>query len=99
MLFENNARIANRYFRKPLGVLREGANADVIVCDYNPLTPMDAGNANAHILFGMNGFSVTDTIVAGKVLMRDRVIADVDEGALMAESRRLAASLWKRING
>jgi putative selenium metabolism protein SsnA len=99
MLFDNNARIANRYFRKPLGILREGAAADVIVCDYDPLTPMDAGNVNSHILFGMNGYSVTDTIVAGRIIMRNRVIADVDEEALMAESRRLAASLWKRVNG
>ena len=99
MLFENNAKIANRYFKKPLGVLKEGAAADVIVCDYDPPTPMDGGNANAHILFGMNGLNVTDTVADGKILMRDRMIAGVDEGAIMGECRRLAAELWRRING
>ena len=99
MLFENNAKIANRYFRTPLGILKEGAAADVIVCDYDPMTPMDGGNVNSHILFGMNGLSVTDTVVGGKILMREREITGVDEGAVMAESRRLAAELWQKING
>ncbi|KAI4448229.1 5'-deoxyadenosine deaminase [Eubacterium plexicaudatum ASF492] len=40
MLFENNARIANRYFKTPLGVLKEGAAADVIVVDYDPPTQL-----------------------------------------------------------
>lgn len=62
MLFEGNARIANRYFKKPLGVLKEGAAADVIVTDYIPLTPMNADNVNGHILFGMTGRSVVTTV-------------------------------------
>ena len=41
MLFENNAVIAGRYFKAPLGVLKEGAAADVIVVDYNPPTHLD----------------------------------------------------------
>ena len=97
MLFANNAEIAGRYFQKPLGILKEGAVADVIICDYDPLTPMDESNINPHILFGMNGLSVTDTIIDGKILMRDRQIPAVDEGKLMQESRVLAAELWRRI--
>ena len=99
MLFDHNAKIANRYFKTPLGVLKEGAAADVIVCDYDPLTPMDGGNVNSHILFGMNGLCVTDTVVGGKVLMREREITGVDEAGVMAESRRLAAELWRKVNG
>ena len=41
MLFENNAKIAGRYFDQKLGVLKEGAAADVIIVNYNPLTPMN----------------------------------------------------------
>ena len=47
MLFEGNPQIANRYFKKQLGVLKEGAAADVIVTDYIPLTPMDAATSTA----------------------------------------------------
>src|SRR5699024_1774613 len=71
MLFTNNAKIANRYFKKKLGVLEKGAAADVIVTDYIPLTPMDASNINSHILFGMTGRSVVTTVCNGKVLMKD----------------------------
>lgn len=99
MLFENNAKIANRYFKKPLGVLKEGAAADVIVTDYNPLTPMHAGNVNGHILFGMTGRSVVTTIANGKVLMKDRVLTTIDEEKVMADCRQAAAALAKSING
>ena len=99
MLFENNAKIANRYFKKPLGILKEGAAADVIVTDYNPLTPMHAGNVNGHILFGMTGRSVVTTIANGKVLMKDRVLTTIDEQKVMADCRQAAAQLAKSING
>ena len=99
MLFEHNAAMAGRFLKAPVGVLRPGAYADVIVTDYDPLTPMDGANANSHILFGMNGRSVTHTICNGKVLMRERVLTGIDEWALMAECRASAQRLWTSING
>ena len=97
MLFTNNVKIAARYFDGELGVLKAGANADVIVTDYNPLTPLHAGNANGHILFGMNGRNVVTTIAAGKVLMKDRVVTVADEEAVFAKAREVSAALWKRL--
>lgn len=99
MLFEGNAKIAGRYFKKPLGVLKEGAAADVIVTDYVPLTPMHAGNVNSHILFGMTGRSVVTTVANGKVLMKDRVLVNIDEEKVWADCRQAAAELAKSING
>ena len=99
MLFENNPRIAGRFFKKPLGVLKAGAYADVIVTDYDPLTPMNGGNANGHILFGMNGRSVVTTVCNGKVLMKDRKVLVADEKLVMQECRKSAAKLWQSING
>lgn len=99
MLFEGNAKIANRYFEKQLGVLKEGAAADVIVTDYNPRTPMNAGNINGHILFGMTGKSVVTTICNGKVLMKDREMVGIDEEKVLAEVREESQKLWNRING
>ena len=99
MLFEGNAKIANRYFKKQLGVLKEGAAADVIVTDYYPLTPMNAGNVNGHILFGMTGRSVVTTVCNGKVLMKDRELIGIDEEKVMAEVRAEAHKLERSING
>ena len=99
MLFENNALIANRYFKAPLGVLKEGAAADVIVVDYDPPTQLDASNINSHILFGMTGRDVVTTIGNGKVLMKDREIKVADTREVMAKCREESAKLWKSING
>lgn len=98
MLFEGNAKIANRYFKKPLGVLKEGAAADVIVTDYIPLTPMTKDNCNSHILFGMTGRSVVTTVANGKVLMKDRILTAMDEEKVMADCRQAAAELARSIN-
>ena len=99
MLFTNNAKIANRYFKKKRGVLEKGAAADVIVTDYIPLTPMDASNINSHILFGMTGRSVVTTVCNGKVLMKDRVLVGIDEEKILADCRQEARNLAKSING
>ena len=99
MLFEGNAKIANRYFKKELGVLKPGAAADVIVTDYIPRTPMNGDNVNSHILFGMNGRSVVTTICNGKVLMKDRELVGIDEEKAMADVREEAKKLWASING
>ncbi len=99
MLFENNAAIANRYFKTPLGVLKEGAAADVIVVDYDPPTQLDETNINGHILFGMTGRDVVTTVGNGKVLMQDREVKVADVKEVMAKCREESAKLWKSING
>lgn len=98
MLFKGNALIAGRYFKKPLGVLKKGASADVIVLEYNPLTPMNGSNCNSHILFGMNGRNTITTIANGKILMKDRVLTELDEEKIMADCRKEASILERTIN-
>ena len=98
MLFKHNATIAGRYFKKKLGVLEAGAAADVIIADYIEPTPLNENNINGHILFGMNGRSVITTIANGKVLMKDRVLQEIDEEAAMAHIREGAEKLWNSIN-
>ena len=99
MLFEGNAKIAGRYFKKPLGVLKEGAAADVIVTDYIPRTPMTKDNVNSHILFGMTGRSVVTTVCNGKILMKDRELIGIDEENVLYEVRKEAEKLAHSING
>ena len=99
MLFENNAKIAARYFDDPLGVLKPGAAADMIVMDYKPFTPFSADNIDGHILFGMAGRQCETTMCAGKLLMRDRVLVGIDEEAINARTLEVSRALWKRLNG
>jgi putative selenium metabolism protein SsnA len=97
MLFKNNRNIAKTYFGKPVGVLEEGAYADLIIIDYNPHTPMTEANINSHILFGMTGRSVDTTIVNGKVLMKERKLLAIDEEEIFSHSREVAEKLWRRV--
>ncbi|QLY80419.1 putative aminohydrolase SsnA [Clostridium intestinale] len=97
MAFDNNKKISSKYFNKEVGTLKEGAYGDVIIVDYNPLTPLNENNINGHIIFGMSGRCVTDTIINGKVVMRNRVINKVDEEKIFSKSRELAQKLWERI--
>ena len=99
MLFEGNRKIANRYFERPLGIIKEGAAADIVVADYNPLTPLTAANINSHMLFGLNGSKIITTMINGKVLMKDRELLYIDEAKVMADCREQAEVLRKSING
>lgn len=98
MLFENNAKIANRYFKTPLGKLKSGAAADIIIIDYNNLTELNENNINGHILFGMNGGLVNTTICNGNILMRNRKLTKIDEEAAYSKIREESSKLWKKIN-
>lgn len=97
MLFQNNAEICARYFEKPMGVIKEGAYADVIVVDYVPHTPLNENNIAGHTIFGLMGRCVDSTMINGKFVMKDRVMQTVDEQAVLAKSREQAADFWKRV--
>ena len=96
MLFVNNKKITERFIDGEVGILKEGALADVIIVDYNPPTPINEGNINGHLLFGINGRFVDTTIVNGKVVMEGRQLLHIDEERMMARSRELASAVWKR---
>ena len=98
MLFYNNRQMANRYFDIPLGIIKEGAAADIIVADYDPLTPMCADNLTGHMVFGMSGSRVVSTMIDGVFRMKDRELIGIDEAKEMAECREEARKLWDSIN-
>jgi len=97
-LFFNNPKIAGRSFGLPLGELREGCPGDVVIIDYDPPTPLEAGNSFGHMVFGMSQAAVDTTIVGGRVLMENkRLTLDLDEPRINARARELAKKLWKRL--
>ena len=97
MALKNNAALANVFFpNAPLGILTQGAYADLILVDYHPTTPLTGGNIPWHILFGFEVSMVTATICAGKILMQDRKLLFLDEAEITARCRELAAGTWQR---
>ena len=96
-LLFNNAKIANRYWEPRVGVLKEGYAADIILMDYYPPTPFDAGTFLGHLVFGLSQSFVDTTVAGGKVLMEGkRLKIDLDEEEVAAKASRLAKKLWER---
>jgi putative selenium metabolism protein SsnA len=97
MLFENNKKIMERFIKGKVGTLAKDHYADIIIVDYKGPTPVNADTINSHILFGVTGRHVDTTIINGRIVMRDRILINIDEEALLAKSRELAQKLWDRI--
>lgn len=101
--FRRNARIMEAVFSPfspdfaPVGELNVGAAADLVLLDYYPPTPMSAGNFPWHLIFGIDAQHVNSTMVAGRWLMRNRVLLTVDEERIHARARELAGAVWKRM--
>lgn len=93
----NNRKLVRAFFPEAaVGIIEAGAFADLILVDYHPTTPLSAGNLPWHMLFGFHESMITTTIASGVVLMKDRKILVLDEEAITARSRELAAKAWER---
>ncbi|MCX7681332.1 MAG: putative aminohydrolase SsnA [Anaerolineae bacterium] len=98
LAYENNAGLVRLFWPDlRLGELAPGAAADLVFLDYHPTTPLTAGNLPWHILFGVEASMITATVCAGRVLMWNRQLLTLDEEAITARSRELAAQVWERI--
>ena len=98
MLFQNNAKMVERYISRPIGVLKPGALADVAVFDYAPFTPFSDANVDGHMIFGFQGRMCTHTMINGKLLYKDRKLVACDEAAVTERIYAAADRLWRELN-
>ncbi len=80
------------------GSLEAGKRADLILMDLTPLhnSPRfrrDADNVYAQIVYAAKSTDVTDVMVNGRWLMRDRQLLTLDEAALLAEAQKIAEKI------
>ncbi|GMV33273.1 MAG: hypothetical protein AMXMBFR60_11020 [Chloroflexota bacterium] len=80
------------------GSLEVGKRADLILVDTNPLhnTPRfkrDPHNAYTQLVYASKSTDVTDVMVNGKWLMRDRQLLTINEKELIAQARELAVKI------
>ncbi len=97
MAFRNNSAILAKQWDVPLGMLKPGAYADLIIVDYWAPTPIDDNNWRSHVTMGVTGGMVNSTMVNGRFLMRHRELVAIDEREIAAKSRKLARELWKKV--
>jgi putative selenium metabolism protein SsnA len=94
--FVQPARLASRRFGLRLGEIAEGAQADLMVLDYDPPTPLNSGNFLGHWLFGLSSAPVWGTWVAGDCVFLKGQVAGIDSCDLKVRCRTAAKKLWER---
>ncbi len=93
MAFTNNQRLAKNIFGYEVGVLRPGAAADFLILDYDPPTPLCAGNVLSHMTSGFSGH-VQTVVSDGEAVVRQHRCTRVDEKEIFAKCRAEAQQLW-----
>ncbi len=90
-VWDGGNRVLRR--RDPLGRIALGAAADLAVLDLDapPYRPLH--DIRRQLVFCESGASVRHTIVAGRVVMRDRVLTTIDETALLTDLRAMEPTL------
>ncbi|MGH9838805.1 MAG: amidohydrolase [Blastocatellia bacterium] len=84
---------------KEIGSIEPGKRADVILVDPDALHLTPMYNLYSHLVYAMKASDVTDTIVNGRILMRNRRLLTLDEAAVKSAAReyqrRVSRSLLK----
>lgn len=98
LAFDHNQSIVEKIFSQKVGRLQKGWQADVLVLDYLPPTPFTAQTWYPHLLMGVSGGMVDTTVVAGEILMEGRELKTLDEEKVLAQTRKKASEVWKRLS-
>jgi putative selenium metabolism protein SsnA len=93
-----SAQIASRYLGVKLGVLEQGAAADLVLTNYRPATPLSTDNVAGHFLFAMGPEFVRDVMIGGWWVMRKGHVVTCDERAVRARSVDVARGLYERMS-
>jgi len=95
-LLLKNADFASGLFGRRLGVIEPGAAADLILVDHRAFTPLDDANLYGHLYFGVAPARVTDTMVAGRWLMRRGRLLTMDMDEVTRLAGEQARGVWRR---
>jgi cytosine/adenosine deaminase-related metal-dependent hydrolase len=93
----NGHRLVSQLFEVPVGPLREGALADLLVLDYLPATPLTGENLAWHVVFGLGSRHVESVMVDGVWRMWARRPLSVNPTVVAEQAREAAAAVWARL--
>lgn len=93
----NGHRLATQAFGTPVGPLREGAVADLVVFDYQPPTVLDERTLAAHLQAGLSARHVESVMVDGLWRLWKRKPLAVDPSEVARAARGAAEAAWRRM--
>ncbi len=88
----NNERYLARHH--PVALRRN----DVVILDYAPPTPLQAGNLIAHAFFGLDARQVWTVIADGGIVLQNGELTLIDEAEILRACRDQATRLWDRLS-
>ncbi len=94
----NGHRLASQVFGMPMGPLREGSAADLLILDYLPATPLTAENLAWHVVYGLGSRHVEAVMVEGTWRMWARRPLSVNPSVVADQAREAAAAVWARMS-
>ena len=81
----------------PGGALVEGGVADIAVVDFSAPNLRPIHDHVSHLVYAASGANVRHTICDGTILMQDRVVQTLDEGAILERAETRAHELIDRV--
>ena len=96
MVLKNNPAIFEKVSGQKVGRIETGYLADLILINYFPPTPLMPENFWGHFLFGIADAEVDTTIINGRIVMKNKVILDLDEQEIAEKARDVAKGVWRR---
>lgn len=99
VIFENNYKLASSVFEASLGKIAEGYQADMVVVEYEPPTPMTNENFLAHFFFGMlESWNPSSVFIAGRELVQDGKLITLDVSDIYKRAVEVSKKLWTRFD-
>ena len=72
-----------------LGVIREGALADLILLNLNEAQFLPANNILSGLVYSAAGTEVDTVLVDGEILLENRILTTIDENRVYAECQKI----------
>ena len=85
------------HLENEIGSLEKGKRADMILVDLSGSHATPLYNLYSHLVYTVKASDVTDTIVNGRVLMRDRRLLTLDETLIKARARIRKAEIARSL--
>ncbi|MEP7270738.1 MAG: amidohydrolase [Acidobacteriota bacterium] len=87
------------HLEREIGSLEVGKRADVIIVDLDAPHATPMYSLYSHLVYAVKASDVTDTIVNGRILMRDRRLLSLNERMIKAAARQRQAQVTKSLSG
>jgi cytosine/adenosine deaminase-related metal-dependent hydrolase len=91
----NRFRNVHKYIQD-FGFKGDGNN-NLVILDYNPPTEVTSDNFLGHFIYGLDSAHVESVISDGKLIVKNRILTQVDEREILSFAREQGNRLWNKM--